>query len=664
LGFDIGGWKFCKFRWGETEYGIGILPLGGYVKMLGQEDNPAKLKEEIERAKSQQEDTVKISEKEISKAGDSPARRDSTEDELVHAEQALYDPRSYLAKSVPKRMAIIVAGVVMNVIFALLMAAVAYMIGVKQIKCIVGNVFPGEAAWRVGMQPGDRILEVAGNKVGKFKDLYKYIQVGDISNGVEILVERPGATKPLKFLVNPDRINLAPSIGVSGADDLALLATESNLIPAFRGSTAAEAKPPLRGGDRIVSINGEKIESNSHLQTYLYDHPEKTLEMTVECPDLGVDGIPSASKPSLVSISPQPMRTLGLVMRMGEIVAVQEGSSAEKSGIRSGDRIIKIDGRMPDDPLRLLDRIQTMTAASINVTIEREGKAVDITVPLRKTDCFPPLNEATLSALESERENIPIVIPQLGIAYRVGNRVERVLPNSPAEKAGVRAGDSIFGAKLSPPEISGDPEYCIELKSFAIELSEKNENWPLVFRALQIYPPKTVVELTLDKNRTIKLSPEDAADWFNPDRGFVFEDDSYFQKANGIGEAFRLGAGETWDSLTMVVKIIRGIGSRQVSPKALGGPGSIFVYAYYAAKHGFATLLLFLTMLSANLAVLNVLPIPVLDGGHLVFLTYEGIRGKPASERVQIALSIIGLILLLTLMIFVCGLDVHRFLFR
>ena len=53
LGFDIGGWKLCKFRWGETEYGIGILPLGGYVKMLGQEDNPSRMAEEMERAKLQ-----------------------------------------------------------------------------------------------------------------------------------------------------------------------------------------------------------------------------------------------------------------------------------------------------------------------------------------------------------------------------------------------------------------------------------------------------------------------------------------------------------------------------------------------------------------------------------------------------------------------------------
>ncbi|MGH7194452.1 MAG: site-2 protease family protein, partial [Candidatus Saccharimonadales bacterium] len=51
LGFDIGGWKLCKFKWGETEYGIGVLPLGGYVKMLGQDDNPSRQREEMERAK-------------------------------------------------------------------------------------------------------------------------------------------------------------------------------------------------------------------------------------------------------------------------------------------------------------------------------------------------------------------------------------------------------------------------------------------------------------------------------------------------------------------------------------------------------------------------------------------------------------------------------------
>ena len=71
----------------------------------------------------------------------------------------------------------------------------------------------------------------------------------------------------------------------------------------------------------------------------------------------------------------------------------------------------------------------------------------------------------------------------------------------------------------------------------------------------------------------------------------------------------------------------------------------------------FSQLLLFLTMLSANLAVVNFLPIPVLDGGHMVFLTWELITRKPPSERVVIALSYVGLILILSLMLWVFGLD-------
>lgn len=68
-------------------------------------------------------------------------------------------------------------------------------------------------------------------------------------------------------------------------------------------------------------------------------------------------------------------------------------------------------------------------------------------------------------------------------------------------------------------------------------------------------------------------------------------------------------------------------------------------------------LLLFLTLLSANLAVLNFLPIPLLDGGHIVLLLWEGIRGKPADERVQEVLTYIGLAIILGLMVFVLGLD-------
>ena len=133
---------------------------------------------------------------------------------MAAAEKALYDPRSYLAKSVPKRMAIISAGVIMNVIFAFFMAMGAYYIGVKQVQCGVGDVFPGDAAWRAGLGPAIKSIEIAGKKVERFQDLQKYVTVGDIQNGVTMLVKRPGVKEPLKFLLHPDRTRGLPTIGI------------------------------------------------------------------------------------------------------------------------------------------------------------------------------------------------------------------------------------------------------------------------------------------------------------------------------------------------------------------------------------------------------------------------------------------------------------------
>src|SRR5690349_21252588 len=124
IGFDIGGYKISR-KWGETEYGIGILPLGGYVKMMGQDDNPANIAEQV---------------KESQVAGNSP---DSKEIVGPDGKTYLVDRRSYLAKSVPQRMAIISAGVIMNVIFAFIFATVAFKIGVPYEPSFVSRTAPG-----------------------------------------------------------------------------------------------------------------------------------------------------------------------------------------------------------------------------------------------------------------------------------------------------------------------------------------------------------------------------------------------------------------------------------------------------------------------------------------------------------------------------------------
>ena len=108
-------------------------------------------------------------------------------------------------------MAIISAGVIMNVIFAFLMAVVAFWVGVPQSPCIVGGVLSGDPAWQADLRPGDEILEISGQKMKQFRDLNTAITLGDIDagDGVPLLVRRPDENgkfgEPFKVSVKPDR---------------------------------------------------------------------------------------------------------------------------------------------------------------------------------------------------------------------------------------------------------------------------------------------------------------------------------------------------------------------------------------------------------------------------------------------------------------------------
>ena len=109
----------------------------------------------------------------------------------------------------------------------------------------------------------------------------------------------------------------------------------------------------------------------------------------------------------------------------------------------------------------------------------------------------------------------------------------------------------------------------------------------------------------------------------------------------------------------MVFRFIQKVGTGQVPTSAFGGPITIATAAGYAAYQGLPQLLVFLTMLSANLAVINFLPIPLLDGGHMVFLAWEGLRRRPASEKFVVALHTVGFVFIISLMLYVIALDLH-----
>ncbi len=140
----------------------------------------------------------------------------------------------------------------------------------------------------------------------------------------------------------------------------------------------------------------------------------------------------------LVRVAPNPMRELGLVMKMGAITAVQAKSPAKAAGIKPGDQITGIDGGPVGDPMSLPYRLDHQAGKTIEITLIRKGetKPVTLKVTLREPIEIPP----------AEHPNDQTAVSSLGIAYHVLNEVAEVKPGSPAAKAGLRPGDVMIRA--------------------------------------------------------------------------------------------------------------------------------------------------------------------------------------------------------------------------
>ena len=641
LGFDIYGLKLAKFRWGETEYGIGILPLGGYVKMLGQDDNPSNAARERERSMI---------------STDTPgALETAPASAAVTPQGGALDPRSYMAQSVPKRMAIISAGVIMNVIFAVLMAMVAYGMGVRDLPCAVSGIYPGDAAWRAGMRPGDRIVGIEGfpaDQQLRFRDLMVAVALSEPDEGVRFKIQRRGVSKPFWLTIKPDaaetRDRLAPTIGAESPMSL-VLRPKTPVVPGTRAAKLNELEP----GDRVTAIDGEAVSEYADVLAHLARKRDKPLAVSLERKAEG-----EAAEQVSVTLPPQPRNELGLVMRMGSITAIQAGSPAERARVAEGDRITMIDGQPVGDPLTLPDRMRRKTGQQVTLTLVRRGeeKPIERRVAVRDTPWFE----------ESLAPGSPMSSPELGIAYKVHAVVESIVPGSPAAKAmlekpgkgrigirHLRPGDEIVRAEFTYPKSATE----VQRKLDKIEFGSKKPNWPLFITYLEMLPRGTEIALILSERQRVRLTPAEAKDWFNPDRGLLFDAEKITIEAHSMGEAFSLGLRETRDSLGQVYRFLQRLFQRRISPLGLGGPITIFSAAGRAADEGVPELLLFLTMLSANLAVINFLPIPLLDGGHMVFLALEGIMGRAVSERVVVAFHYAGFLFIISLMLFVLSLD-------
>jgi len=223
-------------------------------------------------------------------------------------------------------------------------------------------------------------------------------------------------------------------------------------------------------------------------------------------------------------------------------------------------------------------------------------------------------------------------------------RVGGVSAGLPAERAGLKAGDRIVS-------VEGQPIETWEQLSKRILGSDGKRLTLVVERDGKTFPLEISPEL--QDNRTI----------FGEPAGQVYRigiEASHEWEKVSPGRAVVMAGEQTWNASVMVVTGLVKMAQGRVPLRELGGPIAIARAAGQQARAGIRYFLSMLAFLSVNLAVLNLLPIPALDGGHLAFFAVEGMMRRPLQARHREIAQQVGLLLLITLMVFVFYNDIHR----
>lgn len=500
--FSLGfGRKLLKKTVGDTTYCLSAIPFGGYVKMFG--DDPS-----------------------------TP----------VPVEEQKY---SFTHQPVLPRIAIVLAGPIMNALFAVLLFSIIAGVGEEALRSKLGDISPASQAYSFGFRSGDLINKVNEKSVDRWDQVKKAIE--------------ENANKNLTFEVSrgTEKLNIAAS------------------------TKLAANKNVLSTKDTVGEIEG---------LTYL-----------VKAPAIGV---------------------------------TSNKVAAYETGLRTGDVITKID----DTEINSWEELSTKIKAGSKLEVQRADlkKPLYFSVPTTATMANNNDKFAEKFGIESSELYLSSIVAKSG-----------------AEAAGIQVGDklvSINGAKL--------------------------ERWDNVVKTVQSYKAENnALKVEVSRNGELKqfevkpqiVSQADAGGMEQKNyalgvvTGLVLASPhTFLAKEASVGKMLVKGFDDTvrWTELT-VLSFVK-LAQRKVSAKSIGGPLMIGKLASETWKVGLSPFLKIMSIISINLFVLNLLPIPVLDGGHFLFFTIELIKGSPLSLRKLEIMQQVGMALLFALMIFSMFNDIVR----
>lgn len=614
----------------ETEYQIALLPIGGYVKMLGQSD--------------------------------------------TGAANASDDPRSYANRPISVRIATVAAGVIFNAIGAVVIFMILFMNGIDLKPAVVGQVQHNSPAYDAGLKPGDKIVEVNGERFVDFESVLLAPALSEPGEPISFVIQHEDGTEEQLQVIAEKRAGDTTDLrytGISPATTLTiepLITKDTELLEEIYQLTG------LYPYDEVKAVNGQAVQTPWEFAQKVAASfmPEVSLTVSRQWSPDGEDDIEDEPK-SMVTVSLpvdvrpvvdnfrneydlahfgsllprlkvraiyEPPAVIGLPVRITNwfktTILGQEKPPQPKrtAGLQEGDIILKLGGLDLPNYKQLRERVAEFKNKDMPVTVLRADD--DGTEQIVELTVHPKADPATDRVLMG-------IVPVLDMENPV---VAQVLSDS---------GQSI------PPEIPAGATIT------AVDGQAVNSFYQ-VAQLLQANPGnKVAIEYRFEDHSggtaIVVSRPEPVHAEAMISVGMPFQDLMQPFKADDPIEAVNMGLKKTWQFVSRSYVTLGRLLQGSVPVSALSGPVGIISMTYQVTGVSLDRYLYFLGLINACLAVMNLLPLPVLDGGHIVILLIEKVTGKPINERALAVVMYVGLALLLGFILWVTYFDLIRIIF-
>ncbi|HIJ67656.1 MAG TPA: PDZ domain-containing protein [Planctomycetes bacterium] len=622
-----------KYEASDTEYRIGAIPFGGFVKMLGQDDT-------------------------------GPAEETD-------------DPRSFSNKPILIRIAVVAAGVVFNAISAVMIFMVVFLIGVDLPPAVVGSVRPASPAQRAGLRPGDRVLEVNGER---FVDFTTLLLAAGLSTGEEpvslVVKHTDGITEEMEILAE-----MAPgadlrSFGISQAETLtvARLSAPEDIAQLYETTG-------LKPADVVTAFDGQVVENVWQMNNLIKDSLQPNGVLTVERTDARTGNkkmvdvkLPlylPATKDNFSKTEGDLVHIFSLVPRL-KVLSAPDRTKPPASGNKLiswwNEKILRkqpVDETGPflqagDIIVKIADTEYPTYAQLREVTQSYENRSMPITV-LRKT----PDGAETLVTVETTPKRVPGSEParvNIGI-YPVFDAEHPVVAGTVSVKEGLEPLDIPCGAQI----VAIDGEEVADFYDIMrIICKNRGQRISLDYRigedggGVGLNIPADDDYITAENS----FAPPVPAG-FVPTAYVPFEYLKETYEAAGAVEAVKMGLKKTSMFIAQTYMTLKRLISKDVKPTTLVGPVGIVTMSYrIVSSQSLTYYVYFLGLISSVIAVMNLLPLPIVDGGVIVLLMVEKIKGSPLSRRAQEVISYIGLVFIIAVFVLLTYNDILNMFFR